>query len=113
MTKLIVDLKNQFPSHGQFNLKRGEKITAVVRMEQITNCFGIYVIFNDLDRKGDLIYIGKAGTINQDGTRKRQGLTKRLCAKQAGKRRNAFFTEYMRNPQATTKARQRRRKRGL
>ena len=50
----------------------------------IPNAPGVYIIYNS---KEEIVYIGKAGTINQDGTFQKQGLRRRLNNQHNGMRR--------------------------
>ena len=69
----------QFPENG----KTLKEITS-----KIPNTPGVYIIYNS---KGEIVYIGKAGTINQDGTFKKQGLRRRLNNQHHGMRREDYF----------------------
>jgi hypothetical protein len=71
--------KCQFPENG----KTLKEITS-----KIPNTPGVYIIYNS---KGEIVYIGKAGTINQDGTFKKQGLRRRLNNQHHGMRREDYF----------------------
>ena len=69
----------RFPEDG----KTLKEITS-----EIPNTPGVYIIYNS---KGEIVYIGKAGTINQDGTFKKQGLRRRLNNQHHGMRREDYF----------------------
>lgn len=69
----------QFPENG----KTLKEITS-----KIPNTPGVYIIYNS---KGEIVYIGKAGTINQDGTFKKQGLCRRLNNQHHGMSREDYF----------------------
>ena len=56
--------------------------------KDIPNSPGVYIIYNST---GEIVYIGKAGTINQDGTFKKQGLRRRLNNQHHGMRREDYF----------------------
>ena len=71
--------KFEFPTNG----KKLKEITS-----KIPNTPGVYIIYNS---KGEIVYIGKAGTINQDGTFKKQGLRRRLNNQHHGMRREDYF----------------------
>ena len=81
-------------SYGRFSLLPNESIKEVVSRENVPNDQGIYIIFrcDDLQRP---LYIGKAGTMQTDGTWKEQGLKKRLTMKQDGMYRSEFFRKLM------------------
>lgn len=55
----------------------------------------MYLIFEGYECSGELIYIGHAGTIQTDGSMKKQGIRKRLGMKQDGMNRNIFFKNEM------------------
>ena len=56
--------------------------------KDIPNSPGVYIIYNS---KNEIVYIGKAGTVNQDGTFKKQGLRKRLTNQHHGIQREDYF----------------------
>jgi hypothetical protein len=63
--------------HGHFN-----KVDYNGRMH------GVYLV-KQL-RSGNIVYIGKSGTMRQDGTYKNQDLERRLTNKEKGERRNSI-----------------------
>ena len=69
----------QFPDNGK-------ALTKII--EKIPNTPGVYIIYNSNE---EIVYIGKAGTVNQDGTFKKQGLRKRLTNQHDGMRREDYF----------------------
>ncbi len=94
---MIEHLKNEFQSKGSFLLQPTQDIKKVVLLNSVPNDFGIYLIFkiNDANRCKDLIYIGKAGSISNDGSRKRQGIRRRLVNQHSGENRTEYFLKYM------------------
>lgn len=58
----------------------------------IPNAHGVYII---CDSKGEIVYIGKAGEIKQDGTLTKQGLHDRLNNQNNRKSREADFISKM------------------
>jgi hypothetical protein len=86
----------RFANRGMFALLPGESINEAVKRHNVSNLFGIYVIFGSDDLEVP-IYIGKAGTINSDGSWKAQGISGRLTMKQDGVYREAFFRDLMSN----------------
>lgn len=52
-------------------------------------CYGVYVVRQKAT--GSVIYIGKSGTMCQDGTFKEQDLEKRLVNREKGERRQVIF----------------------
>lgn len=91
INELLDKFRAQYQDKGTFILDSGKLITEAVRINEVPNAFGVYVISEGQQRDGEIIYIGKSGTINQDGTWKKQGLRKRLTKKQDKKNRNEFF----------------------
>lgn len=81
-------------SYGRFSLLPDESIKDVVNRENVPNARGIYIIFRCDDLQIPL-YIGKAGTMQTDGTWKKQGLRERLTMKQDGMYRSEFFRKLM------------------
>jgi hypothetical protein len=81
-------------AHGEFKLGRGKSVNEAVRVNQVPNEPGVYVILSsdDLERP---VYIGKAGTLNQDGNWGEQGIRVRLTKVQEGLPRNVFFIREM------------------
>jgi hypothetical protein len=80
---------------GGFRLLPGESINLVVAREKIPNGRGVYLIAGLCVPKRT-IYIGKAGTMNRDGSWKGQGIRGRLINAQKKMRRVDFFRELMR-----------------
>lgn len=81
--------------HGVFELPKGECINTVVRRQKVPNAPGVYVISAAIESNREILYIGKAGTICQDGSFKSQGLKQRLIMKQDGMVRHIFFKTQM------------------
>ncbi len=97
---MISDLKRKYPKNGQFNVNIGEKIKEAAKNNDVPNEYGIYLIYEGLNCNGNLIYIGRSGTIDSDGTMGSQGIQKRLGMKQNSKTyRNDFFIEEMKKRQ--------------
>ena len=76
---------------GIFELKKDEFINEVIRKNEVPNSYGVYIIYSIKDLSKDIIYIGKSGTMINDGTFKRQGIAKRLTKIQNGLQRNIYF----------------------
>jgi len=94
MKSVIENLRGRFPRNSQFSLKPEESINTAVRNGEVPDSPGVYLIFrsDDLTRP---VYVGKAGTVQSHGSMKRQGLRKRLTAKQGRKSRARYFREKM------------------
>ena len=90
----VEDTRTRYPNNGRFSHLRDESINDMVRREKIPDARGVYIIFRCDDAERPL-YIGKAGTVNQDGAWKEQGLAKRLTMKQDGRYRREYFRELM------------------
>jgi len=66
--------------HGVFYLNKGEKIEKVLAENHVPNQYGVYIIYSVRGNQEDIVYIGKAGTMTNDGTFKSQGIKNRLKA---------------------------------
>jgi hypothetical protein len=82
--------KARYTNNGQFLLLGNESINAVVKREKVPDVRGVYLIFGNDDHERPL-YIGKSGTLYQDGTWSEQSLAKRLTMKQDGIYRGEYF----------------------
>ena len=96
---MINVLKKKYPKNGQFNVSIGQKIKEAAKENDVPNDYGIYLIYEGFDCNEELIYIGRSGTIQSDGTMGSQGIRKRLGMKQDGMYRNDFFKEEMKKRQ--------------
>lgn len=66
--------------------KNGRTLNDITK--DIPDAPGVYII---CDSEDEIVYIGKAGTVNQDGTFKKQGLRRRLTNQHHGRRREDYF----------------------
>ena len=73
-------------------LQRGKSVRECTRRYGVPNSPGVYIIS---EPSGEIVYIGKAGTLQQGGSFKEQGLRGRLCAKQNGVPRQTYFNRRM------------------
>ncbi|MFA0813336.1 hypothetical protein [Microbulbifer epialgicus] len=80
---------------NDFRLDRNCSIRKAVSENNVSNEFGVYLIFAHDLLPSNLLYIGKAGEINQKGNRSKQGIAKRLCNKQEKIPRVTFFKQKM------------------
>jgi len=92
---LLQTFSTQFP-YGDFQLMPDEIINNIVERENVPDEYGVYLIYGVKNNQKELIYIGKSGTLKQDGTFKEQKLRKRLTMKQNGIYRKEFFRKLMR-----------------
>lgn len=76
------DFKDEKPSLG-----------AVISKNKVSAGAGIYIIYGEKDGQKSLLYIGKSGTIHNDGKLGIQGINKRLKKIQNGIPRDRFFRE--------------------
>lgn len=81
------NLRSQSECRGDFVLHDTETINEVVVREGVPNGYGVYVMSANRDGHREIVYVGKAGTLRQDGSFKQQGLAKRLTMKQDGEYR--------------------------
>lgn len=70
-----------------------EKLSKKVKEIKLPNSFGIYIIYKNQKSYENIIYIGKAGEIKNNGTFKKQGLLKRLTNVRNNKTANNYFKE--------------------
>ena len=89
---VLRDLRARFDC-GEFFLAPGDSLRDVVRRAGVPREFGVYVVHAMLGRKRELVYIGKAGTILQNGAIAAQTLPERLTNRQNGMSRARFFSE--------------------
>ena len=93
---MLHDLRTRFRTHGQFTFAQHHSLRSMIRLHQVPNLPGIYLIFQGKSGDGDPIYVGKSGTISQDGSWSQQGLAERLCAKHnKSTMREQFFKQEM------------------
>ena len=74
---------------GSFSFKLGDSLSIVSGV--VPNKPGVYIIYGINSTNSKLVYIGKSGTIINDGSFKTQLLRKRLNNKQEGLRRQVYF----------------------
>jgi hypothetical protein len=94
--KALTDTRGKFQHTGRFTLQSSESINNVVKRERIPNERGAYIICK-CDDHCTTLHIGKAGTLNQDGSWKDQGIAERLTRKQDGIYRREYFLRLMKN----------------
>ena len=82
---------NKYKNNGHFFLRKGQSLKEVSK--NVPNLPGVYYIIRLAKGRIDLVYIGKAGTINQDGSFKKQGLGGRLNNMQKNEKRQDFFNK--------------------
>jgi excinuclease UvrABC nuclease subunit len=90
---MINHLKQRFLDNGSFKYRKGDTLSKVIEENKVPDKPGVYLIFGSTNFEQKLLYIGRAGTIKNNGTFSNQKLEKRLKAKQSNKRRQEFFKE--------------------
>ena len=85
----MFDELEKYKNQGHFFFEKGKALAEV--SQNVPNEAGVYVIYKLAGGKIELVYIGKSGTINQNGTFKEQKLRKRLNNKQDGVKRQEYF----------------------
>jgi hypothetical protein len=94
--ELLDDYRRRFPRNGCFELREGESIRTRAEEERVPREPGVYLIYGRKERRRELLYVGKAGTLRQDGVFKRQKLRGRLSARQKGMSRQRWYQNQMR-----------------
>lgn len=78
----------KFIKQGYFTFKIGDSLSQ--KTKEIPNGYGVYRIYAN-SSEGELLYIGKGGTVHTDGSFDEQPLKKRLNNTQENMRREKFF----------------------
>ncbi len=84
--------KLRYKEHGTFTFKIGDSLSQ--KTKEIPNGYGVYRIYAN-SSEGELLYIGKGGTVHTDGSFDKQLLKERLNNKQENMRREKFFIKKM------------------
>lgn len=88
----MFDELNKYQNNGHFFFEKGSMLSQVTK--DVPELPGVYYILRLAKGKIDLVYIGKSGTIEQNGTFKNQLLRKRLNNKQEKDiKRQDFFEQ--------------------
>jgi hypothetical protein len=90
----MFDETKKYKQWGHFFFKKGDKISEVSR--DVPELPGVYYILRLARGRIDLVYIGKSGTIVQNGKFKEQFLNGRINNKQEGTKRQNFFDKKIR-----------------
>lgn len=78
----------KFIKQGYFTFKIGDSLSQ--KTKEIPNGYGAYRIYAN-SNEGELLYIGKGGTVHTDGSFDKQPLKERLNNIQENMRREKFF----------------------
>src|SRR5690349_14153732 len=91
----LTEYTGRFTVHGVVELKPGGSLSTCCRLGSVPNAPGVYLIDGLRAGVPTLCYIGKAGSIRQDGSFKEQGIAGRLTAVQGGMSRQQYFQRQM------------------
>ncbi len=81
----------KYENNGHFLYKRGQKLK--VESREVPELPGVYYLLKMTKNDIEVVYIGKSGSINMDGTFKSQGLRGRINNKQNIKEKRQVFLE--------------------
>ena len=90
----MFDELRKYKNNGHFFYKRGNNLKDVSK--DVPDLPGVYYIIHLAGGRVKLVYIGKSGSIEQDGQFKKQGLRGRLNNKQDGLQRQDYFEKKFR-----------------
>lgn len=82
---------NKYKNNGHFFFKKGDKLSVVSK--DVPNLPGIYYIIKLAKGRIELVYIGKSGTMHQDGNFGDQMLKVRINNKYDGVKRQQYFDQ--------------------
>lgn len=88
---------NKYKKNGHFFFKKGDKLS--VASKDVPNMPGIYYIIQLANGRIELVYIGKSGTMHQDGNFGNQKLKKRINNKHEGIKRQDYFDQKLQQEQ--------------
>lgn len=89
----MFDELHKYKNKGHFFFKKGQQLSQ--ESKNVPDKQGVYYIMRLSQQKAELVYIGKAGTIKQNGEYKIQSLKKRINNKQKKVKRQVFFEQKM------------------
>lgn len=81
-----MDIEYVTKGYCRFRLEDSLKL----QTQNIPSGYGVYIFHRNVE-DGDILYIGKSGTVLQNGCYKTQGLRDRLNNKQDGMKREEFL----------------------
>lgn len=93
MERVVEEFQVKFPVRGKFEFRQGQRIREVVRSAEVPEEYGAYIIS---DSEGRVLYVGRSGTMLNDGRFQRQTLLGRLTNRQGGLSRQEFFGNMLR-----------------
>jgi hypothetical protein len=90
---IMFDETEKYKNWGHFFLNKGGNLS--IQSKEVPELTGVYYIYRLAKGRVDLVYIGKSGTVQQNGKFKKQTLKDRINNKQDGVKRQVFFDEKM------------------
>jgi hypothetical protein len=82
---------NKYKNNGHFFFKKGDKLS--IASKGIPDLPGVYYIIKLANGRIELVYIGKSGTMHQNGKFGDQMLKKRINNKHEGIKRQQYFDQ--------------------
>lgn len=79
----------KYKNNGHFFLTKGDLLGE--QSKEVPNLPGVYIVYRLARGKIDIVYMGKSGTIQQNGQLKDQGLRKRINNIHQGLKRQEYF----------------------
>lgn len=89
----MFDELTKYQTNGHFFFQKGDVLNA--QSKDVPELPGVYYILRLAKGKVDLVYIGKSGTVLQNGQFKSQLLQGRINNKQEGEKRQQYFEQKM------------------
>lgn len=89
----MFDELNKYSNNGHFNFKLGDSLQIV--SNKVPNLPGVYYIIGTVKDIFELVYIGKSGTMQQNGKFKKQLLRTRINNNHGKISRENYFLEKM------------------
>jgi len=89
----MFDELNKYQNQGHFFFQKGDELS--LQSANVPDLPGVYYVIRLAHGKIDLVYIGKSGTVLQNGQIKSQLLKGRINNKQEGMKRQQYFEQKM------------------
>lgn len=90
----LTDLRSKALDGGAFDLGCTDSLSQAINTARVPSCAGVYVITAPCDAEA-VLYVGRSGTVHQDGSLGDQGIAERLRKRQGGLSREQFFRRVM------------------
>ncbi|MCB9245817.1 MAG: hypothetical protein H6606_05250 [Flavobacteriales bacterium] len=87
----MFDELNKYQTNGHFFFQKGDSLS--IQSKDVPELPGVYYILRLARGRVDLVYIGKSGTVLQNGQFKSQLLKGRINNKQEGVKRQQYFEQ--------------------